>query len=93
MTTYDNTNRGTLGKNRRREKDTHPEYTGQIDINGVGYWLSAWVKEGQGGKFFSLSVKPKEQQAAPARAPAPRATAPAPKPSSGFDDMDDDIPF
>lgn len=89
---YDNTNRGTLGKNRRREKDTHPEYTGQIDINGVGYWLSAWVKEGQGGKFFSLSVKPKEPQAAPAPAPA-RAPAAPPKPSSGFDDMDDDIPF
>lgn len=87
MTQYDNTNRGTLGKNQRREKDTHPEYTGQIDIDGVGYWLSAWVKEGQGGKFFSLSVKPKEPKA-PSRAPAP-----APRPSSGFDDMSDDIPF
>lgn len=87
MTTYDNTNRGTLGKNQRREKDTHPEYTGQIDIDGVGYWLSAWVKEGQGGKFFSLSVKPKEAR------PAARAPAPAPRPSSGFDDMDSDIPF
>lgn len=30
---------------------------------------------------------------APAPAPAPRAPAPAPKPASGFDDMDDDIPF
>ena len=33
---------------------------------------------------------------APARAPAPRAPAPrapAPKSSTGFDDMDDDIPF
>lgn len=91
MTTYDNTNRGTLGKNQRREKDTHPEYTGQIDIDGVGYWLSAWVKEGQGGKFFSLSVKPKEARApAPSRAPAP---APAPKASAGFDDLSDDIPF
>jgi len=29
----------------------------------------------------------------PARAPAPRAPAPAPKSSTGFDDMDDDIPF
>lgn len=35
-------------------------------------------------------------RAAPARAPAPRAPAPrapAPKASTGFDDMDDDIPF
>jgi hypothetical protein len=79
---YDNTNRGTLGKNLRREKDTHPEYTGQIDIDGVGYWLSAWVKEGQGGKFFSLSVKPKEPQAA--------RNAPSP---SKAEWADDDIPF
>ena len=37
------------------------------------------------------------QRRAPAPAPAPRAAAPrpapAPKASSGFDDMDDDIPF
>lgn len=85
---YDNTNRGTLGKNHRREKDTHPEYTGQIDIDGVGYWLSAWVKEGQGGKFFSLSVKPKEPQAQ-RNAPAPSKAAP----SRGFEEVDDDIPF
>jgi single-stranded DNA-binding protein len=42
--------------------------------------------------------KPQEQQAprqaAPQRqAPAPQRQAPPPRPSSGFDDMDDDIPF
>jgi len=78
---YDNTNRGTLGKNQRREKDTHPEYTGQIDINGVGYWLSAWVKEGQTGKFFSLAVRPKDEQQAQLAAKQQEA------------DPDDDIPF
>lgn len=89
---YDNTNRGTLGKNLRREKDTHPEYTGQIDINGVGYWLSAWVKEGQGGKFFSLSVKPKEQQQAPTR--TQQRASQQPQRSGGHrDDPDGDIPF
>ena len=31
--------------------------------------------------------------APPSRAPAPAASRPATKPSSGFDDMDDDIPF
>ena len=34
------------------------------------------------------------RSAPPARAPAPAASRPAPsKPASGFDDMDDDIPF
>jgi hypothetical protein len=85
MTQYDNTNRGTLGKNQRREKDSHPEYSGQIDVNGVGYWLSAWVKEGQNGKFFSLSVRPKDEQQ------KPKQNVPAPA-DDQFND-DSDIPF
>lgn len=89
MTTYDNTNRGVLFKNDRKTKDTQPGYTGSLNVDGVEYFLDAWVKDGKnGGKFFSVSVKRKEKQAEPARAPAA-----APKPSSGFDDMADDIPF
>lgn len=94
---YDNTNRGTLGKNHRREKDSHPEYTGQIDIDGVGYWLSAWVKVGSGNeKFFSLSVRPKEAQrpAAPARSnQSGSRDTPRGRTETSFDDMDSDVPF
>jgi single-strand DNA-binding protein len=36
---------------------------------------------------------PRRARAPRAAAPAPRAAAPAARPSSGFDDMDDDIPF
>lgn len=92
---YDNTNRGVLFKNDRKTKDTQPGYTGSLNVDGVEYFLDAWLKEGQKGKFFSVSVKRKDQQAAPSRAPAPARAAPAapPRASSGFDDMDDDIPF
>lgn len=88
---YDNTNSGTLGKNKRKEKTEHPDYSGQINVDGTDYWLSAWLKEAgpnsktPGEKFFSLSVRPKE-----APAPAPRPSKPPPK---GRNDMDDDIPF
>ena len=87
MTDYDNTNKGMLSRNKRREKDSHPTHAGFINVDGKEYWLSAWVhvgKEGSkiaGEKYFSLAIKPKE-----ARKDAPVA---APLPS----DTDDDIPF
>lgn len=87
---YDNTNRGILSRNERKEKDTHPSHKGSINVEGVEYWLDAWTQERKdgSGKFFSLSVKRKDAQ----NTPAPKQAA-APKPASGFDDMDDDIPF
>lgn len=62
---YDNTNRGSLFDNDRKEKDTHPDFTGSINVDGKEYWLSAWKKTSNAGKrFFSMSVKAKEQKVA-----------------------------
>lgn len=50
--------------------------------------------EGGGGGYDNAPRRaPPPSRAAPAAAPAQRPPAPAPKASSGFDDMDDDIPF
>jgi hypothetical protein len=63
---YDNTNSGMLARNKRKEKDTHPEYTGTINVEGVEYWMSAWVKEGRPGskldgqKYFSIAINRKD---------------------------------
>ena len=80
---YDKTNSGILSRNDRKEQDTHPDFRGEINVDGTDYWLSAWVKERKdgSGKFFSLSVKPKDS--APAKAQPKKALA----------EMDDDIPF
>lgn len=92
---YDNTNRGALFKNDRATKDTHPGYTGSLNVDGVEYFLDAWVKEGSKGKFFSVSVKRRDKQPGgdtPAPRPQSRAPAPAPRSDSGFG-PDDDVPF
>ena len=105
MTTYDNTNRGVLFDNDRKKTPTHPDMQGSLNINGVDHWFDGWWKTGAKGDFLSLSIgKPKEVAPAPpaetapvrrgnrpSNAAAPRV--PAARAASGFDDMDDDIPF
>lgn len=87
---YDNTNTGILRRNARKEKETHPDHTGSINVEGKEYWVSAWIKtagEGSkipGQKFFSLALKPKDAPAAPPKAPEQTPAQP---------DFDDDIPF
>ena len=80
---FDKTNTFTLSRNERREKDTHPEYTGTLNVNGVEYWLSAWVRDGQRGKFFSGAIKPKDSAPNRQSSSANRTAAP----------INDEIPF
>ena len=79
---YDNTNRGALFKNDRKESDKHPDYKGTINVAEDDYWLSAWLKKDKNGKtYMSLSVQPKT----PAQAEQPEKPAAV--------EFDDDIPF
>ena len=80
MSNYDNTNKGVLFKNDRRESDNHPHYTGKINIGGQEKRLAAWLKEGQKGKFMSLQISEyQEKQAAPqpAQQPDPQQQMPS----------------
>lgn len=59
--TYDNTNRGALFKNDKKESDKHPDYKGNLDVDGVDHWIDAWVKTAESGrKYMSISIKKKE---------------------------------
>lgn len=62
---YDNTNRGTIAKNDRKTEDKHPDIAGQINVDGVDYWINGWQKTNSkdGSKFYSLTVKPKQERA------------------------------
>lgn len=53
---YDNTNRVVIFKNNKKEKESHPEYTGTVNVEGKEYTISLWVKEGKAGKFFLGSI-------------------------------------
>jgi len=44
MTEKDDNNRGAIWGNQRKEKDTHPDFTGNAMIDGVEYWVSAWKR-------------------------------------------------
>jgi hypothetical protein len=56
-------NSGALFKNQKKEQPQHPDYTGELDVAGVQYWLSAWIRESKNGtRFLSLSVKEKGQR-------------------------------
>lgn len=41
---YDNDNKGAIWKNQKREKESHPHFTGSAMINGIEYWVSAWKR-------------------------------------------------
>lgn len=54
-------NTGTLFKNHKKENEKQPTHTGTINIEGVEYYLNAWVNETKKGeKYFAIKVKPKE---------------------------------
>jgi uncharacterized protein (DUF736 family) len=61
---YDNNNRGSLFKNDRKDDAKFPDYKGSVNVEGVEYWLSAWIKLSKDGqKFMSLSIKNKNADA------------------------------
>ena len=51
-------NKGSIFKNDKKEKDTHPDYTGQANVNGTVYNVSAWINESKSGK----KVKKKQEE-------------------------------
>jgi len=52
---------GSLFRNDKKEKDSHPDYKGDGLINGKEVWISAWLNETKSGqKYFGMKFKEKE---------------------------------
>ena len=81
MSEYDNSNTGALFKNDQKTTDKHPDYKGSLNVGGVDYWLSAWLKKSKAGATFmslAVTIKDDKPKAAPKAAPV---------------DTDSDLPF
>ena len=87
MSNYDNNMRGQIWMNDKKEKDTHPDFRGSAEVDGVEYWVSAWKrKAGANPKSpaLSFSFTRKDEQKS---VQAPVQQAPAAKIEL------DDVPF
>jgi hypothetical protein len=61
MAEYDNTNTFALFKNDKGDNPKRPDYTGNLNVDGIEFRVSGWVREGKNGKFISGSVQLKEE--------------------------------
>lgn len=64
MTEYSNENRWSLFRNERKSEEKDPDYTGSLNVDGVEFFMDAWLKESKkdGKKFFSGRIKKKERR-------------------------------
>ena len=93
MSEFDKTNRFTLWQNKDKtaDKPTWADFQGEINIDGVDYYLSAWKRKPDGNPKappLSGTVKLKEARQAPADYEKPEPAA-----QVGGDPYYDSIPF
>jgi hypothetical protein len=77
---YDNSNRFALFNN-KKTKETQPDYTGTINVDGRELRLSGWVRKSKAGVTY-VSGTVQEVQAQESSVP-----------DKSFEDMKDDVPF
>lgn len=90
---YDNTNSGVFYRNSYKKKKEQPDFTGEINVNGIEKTLSIWENVGKSGtpyfKIICNDPKPKEDNAADQQ----NAVDQQPNQTAGKANLDDDIPF
>jgi hypothetical protein len=82
MTDYDNTNRGAIFKNEKKENPKAPDFGGKLNVDGKDYFIDGWRYDARDGKkaFISLKVKLMEKQGAGRR-------------TEVKEKLDDEVPF
>lgn len=80
MAQYDNTNTFALFKNDQGDNPKRPNYTGNLNVDGIEFRISGWIREGANGKFISGQVQLKEAKGEDRSKPA-------------VEGADEDVPF
>lgn len=88
MTEYDNNLRGALFRNdKKRDGKKDPDYKGQCEVDGMEFWMAAWIQKSKGGDtYMSIRFTPKDES----RQRENIEKMPSAKAEEGFSD---DIPF
>ena len=77
------TNNGSVFINNYKDSDKHPDFRGEINVEGAIWEIAMWAKETRGGdKYYSLKVSPpraKKQERVDTR--------------TLKEQMDDEVPF
>jgi len=54
-------NSGSAFKNKKKQAETHPDYSGEALINELPMWINVWVKKDKNqNTYFSFSFKEKQ---------------------------------
>jgi len=68
-------NSGVLFKNDKKEEPTHSDYRGDADVEGITYWVNAWINEytdkhtGEKRKYLAFTLKRKTVRNPPLEKP------------------------
>jgi hypothetical protein len=92
--TFDKTNRGSIWPNKRKDKDTHPDFTGSINVDGKEYWLNGWRrKEGASPVSPSMTFTVRAKEFADPETADGHSVQPRTARKSSADMDDSEIPF
>lgn len=87
-----NANKGGLFRNKYKEKPSQPDHKGKCTVEcyechkEIELDISAWIKDGTNGKFFSLALQEAYEKSEDTQMSPPDRTM-------TDEDIDDDIPF
>ena len=89
----DKENSAMVFENDRKERPTHPDYTGRANIKGTQFYVSMWEKPGRNGPYYSLSFRPVEDEDGAQRERPQFGRPSGSEAKTQGKDFNDEIPF